>query len=158
MYSAPPQYHVRGAAINLILKGYRTGESGLKGEVKAGYLHDYKNGAQGGLNLLYTHPKWNIDLLYNTQYRRHRQKTNTYSRHTLNNKIYDIHQQGIIDNKGMTHHIRVGAEYKTNKEVTSVWPIQVPLLPTKEAIQFLMETLPHLTIAPKLTSKCIIWH
>ena len=116
MYSAPPQYHVRGAAINLILKGYRTGESGLKGEVKAGYLHDYKNGAQGGLNLLYTHPKWNIDLLYNTQYRRHRQKTNTYSRHTLNNKIYDIHQQGIIDNKGMTHHIRVGAEYKTNKE------------------------------------------
>lgn len=158
MYSAPPQYHVRGAAINLILKGYRTGESGLKGEVKAGYLHDYKNGAQGGLNLLYTHPKWNIDLLYNTQYRRHRQKTNTYSRHTLNNKIYDIHQQGIIDNKGMTHHIRVGPNIRPIKKVTSVWPIQVPLLPTKEVIQFLMETLPHLTIAPKLTSKCIIWH
>lgn len=115
MYSAPPQYHVRGAAINLTLKGYRAGEGGLQGEVKAGYLHDYKNGAQGGLSLLYTHPKWNIDLLYNTQYRRHRQQTNTYSRHTLNDKIYDIHQQGVIDNNEMTHNIRVGTEYKTNK-------------------------------------------
>lgn len=47
MYSAPPQYHVRGAAINLILKGYRTGESGLKGEVKAGYLHDYQEWCTG---------------------------------------------------------------------------------------------------------------
>ena len=28
MYSTPPQYHVRGAAINLLLKSYRPEESG----------------------------------------------------------------------------------------------------------------------------------
>lgn len=116
MYSAPPQYHVRGAAINLVLKGYRTGEGGLQGEVNAGYLYDYKNGTQGGTSLLYTTPKWNIDLLYNAQYRQYRQTTDTYSRHTLKDSIYDIHQQGTIDRKELTHHVRAGAEYKINEE------------------------------------------
>lgn len=72
MYSAPPQYHVRGAAINLILKGYRAGEGGLQGEINAGYVHHYKNGAQGGVSLLYTTTKWNIDLLYNARYEKTR--------------------------------------------------------------------------------------
>lgn len=35
MYSTPPQYHIRGAAINLLLKVYRPEESGLQGEVNA---------------------------------------------------------------------------------------------------------------------------
>lgn len=116
MYSAPPQYHVRGAAINLVLKGYRTGEGGLQGEVNAGYLYDYKNGMQGGASLLYTTPKWNIDLLYNAQYRQYRQTTDTYSRHTLKDSVYHIHQQGAINRKELTHHVRAGAEYKINEE------------------------------------------
>src|SRR5699024_3378393 len=44
MYSTPPQYHIRGAAINLLLKVYRPEESGLQGEVNAGYLYNYRNG------------------------------------------------------------------------------------------------------------------
>lgn len=83
MYSTPPQYHVRGAAINLLLKGYRPEESGLQGEVNAGYLYNYRSGTQGGISLLYTTPKWNIDLLYNTHYEQNRQTTDTYSHHTL---------------------------------------------------------------------------
>ena len=55
MYSTPPQYHVRGAAINLLLKGYRPEESGLQGEVNAGYLYNYRSGTQGGISLLYDH-------------------------------------------------------------------------------------------------------
>lgn len=50
MYSTPPQYHVRGAAINLLLKGYRPEESGLQGEVNAGYLYNYRSGTQGGIS------------------------------------------------------------------------------------------------------------
>lgn len=83
MYSTPPQYHIRGAAINLLLKVYRPEESGLQGEVNAGYLYNYRNGTQGGISLLYTTPKWNIDLLYNTHYEQNRQTTDTYSHHTL---------------------------------------------------------------------------
>ena len=55
MYSTPPQYHVRGAAINLLLKGYRPEESGLQGEVNAGYLYNYRSGTQGGISLLLHH-------------------------------------------------------------------------------------------------------
>ena len=77
MYSTPPQYHVRGAAINLLLKSYRPEESGLQGEVNAGYLYNYRSGTQGGISLLYTTPKWNIDLLYNTHYEQ-KQTNNRY--------------------------------------------------------------------------------
>jgi hypothetical protein len=114
MYSTPPQYHVRGAAINLLLKGYRPEESGLQGEVNAGYLYNYRSGTQGGISLLYTTPKWNIDLLYNTHYEQNRQTTDTYSHHTLKNNIYDICQHNDIDRKGITHYVRTGAEYKFN--------------------------------------------
>lgn len=116
MYSAPPQYHVRGAAINLILKGYHPGEGGLQGEVNAGYLHHYKNGIQAGASLLYTTPKWNIDFLYNARYDQNRQTTDTYSRHTLEDKVYDIRQHNDIDRKGITHNVRTGAEYKFNDD------------------------------------------
>ena len=116
MYSAPPQYHVRGAAINLILKGYHAGEGGLQGEVNAGYLYNYKNGAQGGVSLLYTAPKWNMDFLYNAQYRQKRQTMETYSRHTLNDKIYDINQQGTNDQKRLTHNVRLGTTYQINEK------------------------------------------
>ena len=114
MYSTPPQYHVRGAAINLLLKGYRPEESGLQGDVNAGYLYNYRSGTQGGISLLYTTPKWNIDLLYNTHYEQNRQTTDTYSHHTLKNNIYDICQHNDIDRKGITHYVRTGAEYKFN--------------------------------------------
>lgn len=114
MYSTPPQYHIRGAAINLLLKVYRPEESGLQGEVNAGYLYNYRNGTQGGISLLYTTPKWNIDLLYNTHYEQNRQTTDTYSHHTLKNNVYDICQHNNIDRKGITHYVRTGAEYKFN--------------------------------------------
>ena len=31
MYTTPPQYHVRGASINIRLKDYKKGEGGLQG-------------------------------------------------------------------------------------------------------------------------------
>lgn len=116
MYSAPPQYHVRGAAINLILKGYHAGEGGLQGEINAGYVHHYKNGAQGGVSLLYTTPKWNIDLLYNARYEKTRQTTDIYSRHTLKDKVHEITQQSGLNREKLTHNVRAGAEYQFNEK------------------------------------------
>ena len=116
MYSAPPQYHVRGAAVNLILKGYRAGEGGLQGEINAGWIHHYKNGAQGGLSLLYTTPKWNIDLLYNAGYEETRQTTDIYSRHTLKKEVHEITQVSAMDREKLTHNLRAGAEYKFSEK------------------------------------------
>ena len=49
MYSAPPQYHVRGAAVNLVLKGYKAGEGGLQGEVNGNYAQKDEAGGNGGV-------------------------------------------------------------------------------------------------------------
>lgn len=116
MYSAPPQYHVRGAAINLILKGYRDGEGGLQGEINAGYTNRYKNGGQGGVSLLYNTRKWNIEFLYNARYGNNRQTTEVYSRHTLKNKVHEITQTSTLDRRSLTHNVRIGGEYKFNEE------------------------------------------
>ena len=61
MYSAPPQYHVRGAAINLVLKGYKPGEGGLQGEVNGEYKQQKEAGGNGGVTLAYTSPKIDLD-------------------------------------------------------------------------------------------------
>lgn len=116
MYSTPPQYHVRGAAINLILKGYRDGEGGLQGEINAGYTNRYKNSGQGGISLLYNTPKWNIDFLYNACYRNSRQTTEVYSRHTLKDKVHEITQMSTLDGRSLAHNVRIGGEYKFNEE------------------------------------------
>lgn len=116
MYSAPPQYHVRGAAINLILKGYHDGEGGLQGEINAGYTNRYKNSGQGGVSLLYNTPKWNIDFLYNARYGNSRQTTEVYSRHTLKDKVHEITQMSTLDGRSLTQNVRIGGEYKFNEK------------------------------------------
>lgn len=116
MYSTPPQYHVRGAAINLILKGYHDGEGGLQGEINAGYTNRYKNSGQGGASLLYNTPKWIIDFLYNARYGNSRQTTEVYSRHTLKDKVHEITQMSTLDGRSLTHNVRIGGEYKFNEE------------------------------------------
>ena len=50
MYSAPPQFHVRGAAINIVLKGYNPGENRLQGEVNGHYTQNCEAG--GGWEFL----------------------------------------------------------------------------------------------------------
>ncbi len=106
MYSTPPQYHVRGAAINLLLKSYRPEESGLQGEVNAGYLYNYRSGTQGGISLLYTTPKWNIDLrIIPIMNKTDKLQIRTHIT-TLKNNVYDICQHNDIDRKGITHYVR----------------------------------------------------
>ena len=41
MYSAPPEYHVRGAAINMILK--HSNDYSFQGEISANYKNQYFN-------------------------------------------------------------------------------------------------------------------
>ena len=73
MYSAPPQLHVRGAAINIVLKGYKPEESSLQGEINGTYTQLKEAGGEGGITLVYTTPKWETDFMYNVHSRYSRQ-------------------------------------------------------------------------------------
>ena len=83
MYSAPPQYHVRGAAINLVLKGYKPGEGGLQGEVNGEYKQQKEAGGNGGVTLAYTSPKIDLDFMYNLQSNYTRGYIDFIARHTV---------------------------------------------------------------------------
>lgn len=111
MYAAPPRLHVRGGAINLVLKGYREGEGGLQGEINGSYNQRFYAGGNGGVSLLYTSPRWSIDLLYNAGYSKDRSDTKTTSLHTLNGTVHDIRLKNFGDSDETNHNVRLGIDY-----------------------------------------------
>lgn len=112
MYSAPPQYHVRGAAINLVLKGYKLGEGGLQGEIHGEYKQQKEADGNGGITLAYTSPKVDLDFIYNLQSSYTRGYIDFLAHHTVKEQVYDVNQ--VTDNQGrsLTHTLRAGGTYK----------------------------------------------
>jgi hypothetical protein len=108
MYSAPPQYHIRGAAINVVLR--RANSYSFQGEIKAGYENQYFSSYGTGGNIRITSPKAAFDLSYGINNNENMQRLDNYSRHTLYNKVYDINQSERISDKGWRHNLRSAVE------------------------------------------------
>lgn len=112
MYSAPPQYHTRGAVINIILK--RNYDYTFQGIINTNYYNQfYSKGALDG-NLRFSTPKWAIDVTYGLTAGKAQQHTETHSFHTLDNNLHEIHQQAKMSGKGTNHNIRSAIEYNIN--------------------------------------------
>lgn len=111
MYAAPPRLHVRGGAINLVLKGYREGEGGLQGEITGTFAQQFYANGNGGVNLLYTSPRWSMDFLYNAAYSKERSDIGINSLHSLNGTIHDIRQQNRGASDDTEHSLRLGIDY-----------------------------------------------
>lgn len=62
MYSAPPEYHVRGAAINVVLK--RSNDYSFQGEISADYKNQYFNDGGMNGNFRLSTPKMAFDVMY----------------------------------------------------------------------------------------------
>ncbi len=120
MYSAPPQYHIRGAAINVVLK--RANSYSFQGEIKAGYENQYFSSYGAGGNIRITSPKVAFDLSYGINHNENMQRLYNYSQHTLYNKVYDISQDQYITDKGWQHNLRSALEFnlsdKSNLDVS----------------------------------------
>ena len=114
MYSAPPQYHVRGAAINLVLKGYKPGEGGLQGEVDGGYVQEEKAGGDGSVTLTWLSRKWDVDAMYHVNDRYSRQSMEFSALHTVDGKTHDIYLSDTGEGRELTHTFRMGAVWKPN--------------------------------------------
>ena len=112
MYSAPPQYHVRGAAINLVLKGYKPGERGLQGEVNGNYIQKDGAGGDGGVALTWLSEKWDADMMYNLKETYSRQGFDFSALHTVKDKTHDIRLSDNGEKRSLTHTFRAGATYK----------------------------------------------
>ncbi|MEG0808393.1 MAG: outer membrane beta-barrel family protein [Alistipes sp.] len=109
MYSTPPQYHVRGAAINLVMRrGY---DRSFAGEVHGEFSNRYYNNWEAGGNFVFSSPKWSADATYSAGQYKSIQPIELFSRHTLDGTTYDITQHQQIVSSATKHNLRAAIDY-----------------------------------------------
>ncbi len=112
MYSAPPQYHVRGAAVNLILAGAEI--AGLQGQINGNYDQSHYADYGSGVSLLYNASKLSTDFMYSFGYIGERSGLDLYSHHLYNGQFYDITQHNRGKTRYPIHQLRLGNDYQLN--------------------------------------------
>ena len=110
MPSAPPKYHVRGMAINIITKDF-AGTNQFSGQLNAGIKqHKYTSGSAGG-SFIYNHGKLSIDASYTftggTGYGQAEHKAN----HPLGDKRMPYSDKITQRSDGTNHQYHIGMDY-----------------------------------------------
>ena len=114
MYSAPPQYHVRGAVINLVLDNAIYDTQQLQGQINTLYNQGYYKNFQGGVTILYNTPKTLTDFLYSFGYNQVRTGQEIISQHISNDQVSDINQSDRGYSVKPIHTIRLGNDWLIN--------------------------------------------
>lgn len=114
MYSAPPQYHVRGAVINLVLDNAIYDTQQLQGQINTLYNQGYYKNFQGGVTILYNTPKTLTDFLYSFGYNQVRTGQEIISQHIFNDQVSDINQSDRGCSVKPIHTIRLGNDWLIN--------------------------------------------
>lgn len=114
MYSAPPQYHVRGAVINLVLDNAIYDTQQLQGQINTLYNKGYYKNFQGGVTILYNTPKTLTDFLYSFGYNQVRTGQEIISQHIFNDQVSDINQSDRGYSVKPIHTIRLGNDWLIN--------------------------------------------
>lgn len=114
MYSAPPQYHVRGAVINLVLDNTIYDTQQLQGQINTLYNQGYYKNFQGGVTILYNTPKTLTDFLYSFGYNQVRTGQEIISQHIFNDQVSDINQSDRGYSVKPIHTIRLGNDWLIN--------------------------------------------
>lgn len=112
IYSAPPEFHVRGAVINIVLK--RSDDYSFQGEVSADYANRYFNSGGMNGNFRLSTPKMAFDVMYGANEVKNMEYIDLYSKHTLKDQIYDINQNEQLRSKYWNHNLRTAFEYNFN--------------------------------------------
>jgi len=113
MYSTPPQYGVRGAAINIIMEDDKTLKDVLKGEVAVTGSQAYYFSPSGRVNLGYTSGRFSTDLSYSVEKENGHRKENMQAFPLFNNQIYTVNQANWGKAMATTHNVRGVMEYET---------------------------------------------
>jgi hypothetical protein len=118
MYSAPPQYNIRGAAINVMLRQQEDNtENVWQGEVAAEFRNRYYPGGEGRASVVYLGKSTIVDALYSYINGRSLNKEILTAEHTLNGTVYDINQESGGVNKYQVHNTRLALQHTfSNKD------------------------------------------
>lgn len=114
MYSAPPEYHVRGAVINLVLK--HANDYSFQGEISADYKNRYFNDGGMNGNFRLSTPKMAFDVMYGANNVKKIEYIDLDSKHTLKDEPHHIIQNEQLRSKYWKHDLRVAFEYNFNNK------------------------------------------
>jgi len=125
MYSTPPQYHVKGASINLIIK--RNYSDDIYGHASIEYDQKYYDNYKTSFSLLFNNSKIYTDFFGSVNNGKARTGFELTSQHLLDNQIYNL----IISNrrKGefQTYNARIGLDYNIaeNSRLSFIYTSQI---------------------------------
>lgn len=114
MYNTPPEYHVRGAAINIVTA--KADDNTIQSELSATYSNQYFSSYSGNVNFLLTKGKSSLNVSYNPGYSHIMTVMDLASQHTYDGKVYDITQTQKINTKGWKHNIYAEYGYQINED------------------------------------------
>lgn len=114
MYSAPARYHVKGTAINIILRS-PSALDGLQGQAKAGYEWNRYPSYTGGISAMYATGRWAFDLNYSISERKTHDREQAESHHTVNGILHDISEDNPRIGRKLVNGIYASTNYKFNE-------------------------------------------
>ncbi len=109
MYSAPPQYNVRGAVINLVID--RSQDHRYSGEVSTNYTYKAASSEGASGSFMVSHPKWSTDVIYQFNEFRQRSALEQTAHHTVADSTYLIQQQNANQSYVRQHFVRANFDY-----------------------------------------------
>lgn len=112
MYVAPPQYHIRGAAINVVLRSNLSNT--ITGEVFGEFRNKHENGWSSGGTLLFQSSKISGDVMYSYSSVKEPTYIKLFSKHLLNDEEFIIRQSQQLDNHIRVHNVRTSIDYTIN--------------------------------------------
>ena len=123
MYSAPPQYNIRGAAINIILKDQTLDMPTLQGEGNVEYRQAHYEGFGVRGSLLYTKPSFYIDFNIGLNKSKNWSLSDMYAIHQFENNEYDITQgnNSKSNSKGLNTRLGLGYNLKNEDKIKLVY-------------------------------------
>ncbi len=123
MHSAPPQYNIRGAAINVVLKqtANEETENMWQGEIAGEYQQRTHASGNGRVSLLYLGKNISFDALYSDRYNKIENREFKTNDHTVNNQLHYITEQNKGINRNNSHNVRTAlAATLVNKDKIEV--------------------------------------
>ncbi len=114
VYNAPPQWHIKGAAINIVLK--RETDNTLQGYVFGNWSDNTRSRYNAGGNLYYGSSKISLNMMYSYINSDDRSKLDQWSYHKTKNTITDIHTVTESENITRSHNAYLDLNYRISPE------------------------------------------
>lgn len=116
MYSTPPQYNLKGASVNIVLKKEQPAHPAFQGQLAANYLQVHRPGYGFQGDLSYDRPKYSIDFSVDATRVKNWNENLNEAVHQLHGATYNINQDDRKISTLNDLNLRAGIVYNPKNE------------------------------------------